>query len=253
MSVCRVSGVTCQSDKNGVTRITIGSGTNRNALKTADWRRLAEVTEAISESRSLRVVVIKGYGNTFCSGADIGEWDGASSAEVEDAFEAMERALEAVEAIPVPVIAELRGTAAGAGCQLALACDIRVMSSSARIGMPVVRLGIFVSNSFARRISDLVGLGPASYLLYTGRLISGTEAHQAGLVSLAVKANEVEAATAKIAQTISRMPGQTVRAAKATITSERRLRSMAPPEQTRGVADWPDFRDGVRSFLWGRQ
>jgi enoyl-CoA hydratase/carnithine racemase len=250
MSIGKLSGITCQSEKDGVTRITVGSGRHHNALTTADWRQLAGVAATLSAKPKLRAVVIRGYGNTFCSGADISEWDGASTADVENAFESIEQALLAVEAIPVPVIAQVQGTAAGAGCQLALACDIRVMSSSGWIGMPVVRLGIFVNRSFTRRIADLVGLGLASDLLYTGRLISGAEAYHAGLVSHAVKAEEVEAETAKILEAISGMPGHAVRAAKAAITFDRRwLRWTTPQEHTHDVTAWTEFRDGVRSFL----
>ena len=98
----------------------------------------------------------------------------------------MEAAFRAIEICPVPVIAQISGVAAGAGCQLALACDIRVVATSARIGMPIARLGIRPSPAFAARLVRVVGPAVAAELHYTGRLVKGPDAVTTGLANRCV-------------------------------------------------------------------
>lgn len=109
------------------------------------------------------------------------DWVDADSAYVEKSFARMEEAFSAIEDCPVPVVAEIRGVAAGAGCQLALACDLRLMADSARIGMPIARLGILASPAFAARMVALTGPSVARELLYTGRLVDARTAVELGL------------------------------------------------------------------------
>lgn len=109
------------------------------------------------------------------------DWVDADSAYVEKSFAHMEEAFSAIEDCPVPVVAEIRGVAAGAGCQLALACDLRLMADSARIGMPIARLGILASPAFAARMVALTGPSVARELLYTGRLVDARTAVELGL------------------------------------------------------------------------
>src|SRR5271167_1414213 len=128
--------VVASKHENTEAWITIGSGERRNALTTADWLHLAETARSLAKDPNLRTVVVRGFGANFCAGSDIHEWDDATIDRVGASFDAMETALVAIEDIPVPVVAQISGVAAGAGLQLALACDLRVMGSHARIGMP---------------------------------------------------------------------------------------------------------------------
>src|ERR1700722_1175549 len=97
----------------GVRLLEVGSGARRNALSTPDWLRVAELARELALDPDLRALVIRGRGNTFCSGSDIAEWSVADLAAVERAFAAMEEAFSAVEQIPAPVIAEVDGYATG--------------------------------------------------------------------------------------------------------------------------------------------
>jgi hypothetical protein len=127
--------------------IEIGDGTRRNALGRAEWRALERLVGELSADPTVSVIVVTGRGDTFSAGSDLNDWADASLEEVEQSFAEMEACFQIIERAPVPVIAAVDGVAAGAGCQLALACDLVVMSSSARMGMPIARLGILASTA----------------------------------------------------------------------------------------------------------
>ena len=176
-----------------VARVVVGTGDRGNALSGHDWDGLAEIFDGLAGDAGLRVAVVEGAGDTFSAGSDVREWLASSPVAVDADFAAMERAFTAVEALPVPVLAKVRGIAAGAGCQLACACDLRVLGEQARIGMPVARWGILVSASFAARISALTGPGVTRDLLYTGRLLDAAEAERLGLATRVASEDELDA------------------------------------------------------------
>ena len=225
-----------------VLRVTVGAGTRHNPLRRGDWSELARIFEVVAAD-SPRCVLLTGAGTSFSAGSDMQEWAGAGLAEADAAFDQMERAFRAVETFPVPVVAAVRGVATGAGCQLALACDIRVVSSTARIGMPVARLGVLISPAFAGRITRLAGAGVTRDLLYTGRLISGAEAHRIGLAERCVEDAAVHEAAEEIAGRIAALPARAIEVAKA-VTSGR-----TPPGEH--SVDYPEFVAGVGRFLAG--
>ncbi len=134
------------------------------------------------------------------------DWVDADSGYVEESFAHMEAAFSAIEDCPVPVIAEIRGVAAGAGCQLALACDLRLMADSARIGMPIARLGILASPAFAARMVALAGPAVARELLYTGRLVDARTAVGLGLADDSVPEEHLAARTSGLAASIAEQP-----------------------------------------------
>ncbi|MGW9427124.1 enoyl-CoA hydratase/isomerase family protein [Streptomyces decoyicus] len=170
------------------------------------WTQLARQVAELGETRSLRVLVIRGHGDTFCAGSNMTDWVDADSGYVEESFAHMEAAFTAIEECPVPVIAEIRGVAAGAGCQLALACDLRFMADGARIGMPIARLGILASPAFAARMVALAGPAAARELLYTGRLVDGRTAVALGLADDSVPEEHLAARTSGLAAAVAEQP-----------------------------------------------
>jgi enoyl-CoA hydratase/carnithine racemase len=186
-------------------------------MGSADWRRLQ--TAASTLSRTVHAVVVRGYGDMFCAGSDMREWQDASGAQVDASFAQMEAALQAVEAIPVPTVAVVQGAATGAGCQLALACDVQLVARSARVGMPVAQLGILLSAAFATRLSVRVGPARAKELLFSGRLLAAPEAAAIGLVSRAIDDEDLEPELNALLKTWGAQPTSALRAAKAAVNA----------------------------------
>lgn len=197
-----------------VAMITLGDGRRRNALREADWVRLdAEIARQCDDGR-VHAIVLTGHGTTFCSGSDLSEWAGAAAGDVERSLTVIEQCLRRIELAPVPVIAAVEGVAAGAGCQLALACDIAVLAESARIGMPIARLGIQASPAFVARVSSRTGAASAADLYLTGRLLDAREARDVGLITRVVPDSETLRAAGEIAATVAAHPVAALSAAK---------------------------------------
>lgn len=245
------SGAISIQRDGAVTTVRLGTGHRANSLGTRDWQALAAVFETLAEDQSLGAVILSGRGNTtFSAGSDMREWLSAAPAEIDASFAAMETALTAIERLPVPVIAMIRGAAVGAGCQLACACDLRIVSSGASLGMPIARWGILVPPAFAARIAVLTGPATARDLLLTGRLVDGAEAVQLGLATASVRETELDTATADLVASITAHPPTAIRAAKRSIDSllapaRDRLRQLpAGP-----AADYASMQQGLSTFL----
>jgi enoyl-CoA hydratase len=220
------------AERDGTGQVTIGAGTRSNALRGADWARLRELARGLGDRDTLRCVVIRGAGDDFCAGSDLTQWAAAGQAVIEADFREMEAALRAVEELAVPVIAAVRGAAVGAGCQLALACDLRVVAAGATVGMPTARLGILPTASFAARLARVAGPGRARELLYTGRLLSGPQAEAAGLAELCVPDAELDAAVDDLVAAITAQPPAVIAATKAAFAAIDPVRSPAARDDT---------------------
>jgi enoyl-CoA hydratase/carnithine racemase len=234
----------------GVADVAVGDGRRGNALSSDDWRELEQLFRRLAGDDQLRAVVVRGQGGTFSSGSDMREWVEADRTDVAESFAAMEAAFTAIEDLPVPVIAEVEGVAAGAGCQLALACDLRVLADTARIGMPIARLGILVSPLFAARLSVVAGPGVARELLYTGRLVSAEEAVRLGLATRCVPAAELDTTTRRMVLSVVRHPPAAIRAAKHAVDVALAPTRAAARAQAEGPpVAYDDFQRGIMTFL----
>lgn len=230
--------------------VTLGTGDRRNALGTADWLALGDTFLGLHGDEALRVVVVRGAGEYFSSGSDMREWLEVDVDHVDASFAAMERALQAIEATPVPVVAEIRGIAAGAGCQVALACDIRVMARSAKIGMPIARLGILASPAFAARLIAAAGPALARDLLYTGMLLKAETALRCGLTSLCVDDDALADATQRMVERIASQPPQAIRAAKRAVSEViDPLRALSAENPNDHAVAFDEFKQGISKFL----
>ncbi|MET3811263.1 enoyl-CoA hydratase/isomerase family protein [Arthrobacter sp. UYEF3] len=228
----------------------VGSGERFNALSSLQWRALEISARDLAADPSVRAVIIRGNGDTFCSGSDLREWQDATGADVSDAFAAIEGALQAVEAIPAPTVALVQGIAAGAGCQLALACDLQVLDASAQIGMPIARLGMLIPPTFANRLSLRIGPSRSKDLLYGGRLLTATEALTIGLVSTVVPAGGAPGEVAELTGRWSAMSQASLRASKAAVNQGLAPLDDPARELPQGpAADPQEFFRRVNQFL----
>lgn len=232
--------------------VTINRPWVKNAFTVTMWRRLGEVLDEVSRDGEVRVLVIQGAGeDAFTSGSDIREFEKMPLEDVNGSFQIMEASISKVEELPIPTIASLNGYALGGGLELALACDLRVATERATLGMPIARLGIMISPKFAKRLVDLIGPSRAKDVLYTGRLIPSSEALGMGLINYFVLSQELKGFTRDLAGKIARHSASSVRAAKAAVSQC----LPAPLGKDLGEAyfiDGADFSEGVAAFLGKR-
>ena len=154
----------------------------RNAVSGEMWRAILTHLHEVSRLPHIRVLVVKGSGGVFCAGADLAsvkQPDGRASASFR---ELAIRTVAAIASCPVPSVARVEGACIGAGCSIALACDIRFADPSATFQIPAVRHGIVYDEGSIARLVGLVGPSRAARLLYTGIRVDGVQAARIGLV-----------------------------------------------------------------------
>ena len=211
--------VTFERDPDGVYRITLARPEAMNALNRATVDAISDAATSVRDDQSARVVVVGALGDrAFCAGADLKERAGMNDAEVADAVLRISRAMQAVAEIPVPTIAAINGAALGGGFELALACDIRIASTTANMGLPETTLAIIPGGGGTQRLPRVAGLARAKELIFTGRRISAAEALQYGIVHEVAAPDELRMRASAIARTIASNGPVAVRAAKEAIT-----------------------------------
>ena len=173
-----------QCEMRGETALlTIARPAVLNALSSRVLDELDARCGELAAKGNLGALIITGAGEkAFVAGADIGEMAGMSKAAALEFARKGQRVFARLEALPFPVIAAVNGFALGGGCELAMACDIRVASSNAKFGQPEVALGLIPGYAGTQRLARLVGRGDALYLLMSGETISAEEALRIGLV-----------------------------------------------------------------------
>jgi enoyl-CoA hydratase len=194
--------------------ITINRPEKRNALNIKTREEGASLLEELRDDESVGVVVFTGAGDkAFIAGADIGEFAGRTALTQRDVM--MGRSLfTAIDTFPKPIIAMINGYCLGGGCELALACDIRISSETASFGQPEINLGIIPGGGGTQRLTKLVGEGKAMELILTGDIINAQTAYNLGLVNMVVPAADLEAKTMEMANRIAEKSPVALRMAK---------------------------------------
>jgi enoyl-CoA hydratase len=169
--------------------ITINRPTVLNALNAATLRELSVAVENVAADASIRVILLTGAGpKAFVAGADIGELARLDEATGREYAVRGQELFRRIEKLGKPVIACINGFALGGGCELAMACTLRIASDAARLGQPEVKLGVIAGFGGTQRLPRLVGRGEALKLLLTGAMIPASEALRIGLVDEVVPA-----------------------------------------------------------------
>ena len=188
-------------DRVGI--ITINRPEKRNALNIKTREEGAALLDELRGDTSIGVVVITGAGDkAFIAGADIAEFAGRTAMMQRDVMTA--RSLfTAIDTFPKPIIAMINGYCLGGGCELALACDIRIASETASFGQPEINLGIIPGGGGTQRLTRLVGEGKAMEMILTGDMIDAKSAYAIGLVNQVFPADQLQAKTMEIANRIA--------------------------------------------------
>lgn len=183
--------------------ITINRPDKRNALNIKTREEGAAVLEELRSDDSVGVVVLTGAGDkAFIAGADIAEFAGRTAIS-QRAVMAGRSLFTAIDTFPKPIIAMVNGYCLGGGCEVALACDIRIASENASFGQPEINLGIIPGGGGTQRLTRLVGEGKAMELILTGEIIDAQTALAIGLVNHVVSLDQLEAKTMQIANRIA--------------------------------------------------
>jgi enoyl-CoA hydratase/carnithine racemase len=200
--------------KNRIATVTLGTGKRHNALPPEAWEQLSNIAIELSAHTDISAVIFCGAGASFSAGFDLRCWENATIQDIDSDFAAVETTLQQIERIPVPTIAAIRGIATGGGCLLALACDIRIVAQTARMGMPILRLGVLTSPFFFERLAVVAGYTKTCELLFLGDLVDANEADRIGLATRVVPDEQLDTTVGETAGRISRQPAPGVVAAK---------------------------------------
>jgi enoyl-CoA hydratase/carnithine racemase len=225
----------------------------RNALTWEMYDALVEACGAAEANDQLRVFIIRGAGGAFSAGTDIAQFKGFDGAGGVAYEKRLDGVIDRIERLPLITIAEVDGVAAGGGCAIALACDLRVCSERAVFGVPVARtLGNCLSIANTARMVELIGLAATKDLLLTGRLITAEEARHTGLANEIVESDQLSAEVLKRAEDLATRKQSTIKATKQTLLllrNHRRPKQDAADHILKECYGSDDFRQGVNAFI----
>ena len=243
---------------DAVAVVTINRPKVLNALNSQTIDELRRAMAELKDDAAVRAVVLTGAGEkSFVAGADINELAVLSPAEGKEHAGKGQRVFDAIEHLGKPVVAAINGFALGGGCELAMACTLRIAADTARVGQPEINLGIIPGYAGSQRLPRLVGKGVALEMLLTGDMISAARAYEIGLINRVVPAAELMTEARKLAASL---------AAKAPLASRYIIEavhhgfemSQADAQLLEAtlfglVASSEDMKEGTRAFLDKRQ
>jgi enoyl-CoA hydratase/carnithine racemase len=245
----------------GVARLTMNRPESKNALDRTLVQALGERLEAIAADAEVRVVVLGGAGGSFCSGADLklGMADPTVLERIDATIDDYHRIVRAVAGMPKPVLAMVDGPAVGFGCDLALACDLRILSDRAYLQEKFVRIGLMPDGGGTLWLTRLVGVGRALEILFTGDAIAAPRALELGLANQVVPAAALAETTTALARRLAAGAPMALAAIKhavraalsdgldAALARERagQVRCIRSQDFLEGVTAWMQKRDPV--------
>jgi len=197
---------------DSIATVTVNRPAVRNALNIATLGELGSAFENFRDDPGVQVVILTGSGDkAFVAGADISEIANLTEAEGEAFARRGQSVFQSIESLGKPVIAAVNGYALGGGCELAMACTIRIASENAMFGQPEVKLGIIPGYGGTQRLARLVGKGRALEIMIAGEMISAAEAFRIGLVNRVVAAADLRITAESLAKKIMEHAPQAVR------------------------------------------
>ena len=243
--------------KGSIEIIWLNRPENFNALSGEMICALSDIFGNLESEAELRAIILTGSGDkAFCAGTDIGELTQLNESEALKVSERGQALCDQIEHFPVPVIAAINGIAAGGGCELALACHIRIASTNARFSLPETKLGIIPAYGGTQRLAREIGNGRAAEMMLTGKTIGPEEASQIGLVNRLATADLLTEAESLAAE-INQLAPLAIRACLKAVIRGHDLplaEGLALEAQLfAGLFATEDAREGTRAFLEKRR
>src|SRR5215207_418253 len=243
--------------EGGVAKLTLNNPPlNLVTLEMA--QRLIEALEVLDGDECVRAVIVTGAGErAFCAGSDVKEFAAVRDRVVEKKLARENEAFSGFESLSKPVIAAIEGLAYGGGCEISMACDLRIIAASARMALPEVKLGVVPGSGGLFRLPELVGPARALELMYLGDPIGANEAERMGLVNEVVPDGEALQRALHIARRISHQPKEAVAAIKSGVRGSVQLTREEAVQLTLELSDrvfkTGDCAEGIRAFFEKRE
>jgi enoyl-CoA hydratase/carnithine racemase len=226
----------------------------RNALSLQMWKNLPQVIKKLKNDKNLRVLIVRGEGDSFSAGGDISEFKAvfATPNSSYDFSKSINKAFNALVHFPRPTIAMIKGGAVGGGCGLALACDIRIASENAYLAVTPAKLGIIYPFSEIKRLVATVGISKAKDMLFSARIIKADEAKKLSMLNHVFSTKELEMKTLEYAALLANNSPNSLMIIKEIISEIENGKIKASPtinEKINNAFDSEDFRIGYEAFL----
>ncbi|MBY4892280.1 enoyl-CoA hydratase [Rhodobacteraceae bacterium N5(2021)] len=208
-----------REDRDAITHLTLNSPGNLNALSDEMLAALQKALDTLSKDTSQKVIVLKGAGRVFCAGHDLKQMQAARQAEDrgaaawKDLFDRCSHLMQTLPRLPQPVIAQVHGLAAAAGCQLVASCDLAVATDDARFGVNGVNIGLFCSTPMVA-LSRVMPRKQVFEMLTTGEFLDAARAREVGLINRIAAPDALDATTQELAETIAAKLSSAVKVGK---------------------------------------
>ena len=239
--------------ENQIGLLTLNRAAKRNALSAELLHELSQAFARLASDDDLRALILTGAGNAFCAGTDISELTDLAEAEAVEVSSRGQQLCDQIESFPVPVIAAVNGIAAGGGCELALACHLRVASSDVRFSLPETRLGLIPAYGGTQRLSRDIAVARALEMMLAGGELDAANALQLGLLNRVVKPDELMIEARALASGIAGLAPLAIRACLKAVTEGLKLpfeEGLALERQLfASLFATEDAKEGTRAFL----
>lgn len=243
-----------ETDESGICVLTINRPDKMNALNSRVFDELDLALDEVLSNTEIKGLIITGSGDkAFVAGADIKELNTLTDNEAEAKSLRGQKTFQRIEDFPKPVIAAVNGFALGGGCELAMACHIRVASPNAVLGLPEVSLGLIPGYGGTQRLPELVGKAKALELIMSGRFVKAKEAKEICLVNEVAENNAVELSKAMMADIIKQGPLAIAQAVKAVKEAGKSHGYESEAKLFGDLYNTADFKEGTNAFLEKRK
>jgi enoyl-CoA hydratase len=241
----------------GIALVTISRPAALNALNSDLFAEFNDFLNKVEKDDLIRVLIVTGEGKSFVAGADIAEMVNMNYEKARCFSKLGQNTFSRIESLRIPVIAAINGYALGGGCELAMACDIRIVSKLAKFGQPEVHLGLIPGYAGTQRFSRLTGLGNALFAILTGEMLTAEDALRIGLAQKVVEPDQLMDVVMEIAKKIAANGSQAVVKAKEIILKgsgmSMKQGSELEAEAFSKLFDYPSTKEGLNAFLEKRK